>query len=380
MPDNTSLPRKKKKNWLLRFSAVLFTLVLVGTAGYAVHFFDDRADEQLIRSAAKQMPLPNIPKPIVDPATFDPDSPLYENNRLFTENNDAFSEKILQNFQKNVKSTYVSLYDATEDTILYEKNALKKCYPASTTKLLTAIVACRLITDPDDVITVEKEIKLIGEDSSSAGLKKGMKLTFSMLMDAMMLPSGNDAAYTIAVNAARIYKHDPKLSYEEAVAVFVRLMNDAAMQIGAENSHFVNPDGWHDPDHYTTARDLAKITAYAKSVPLIAESCRKHYVECKPVRGDMLYWVNTNLMLNDYYGCYSPYCDGMKTGFTDEAGPCIISSATMDGHTLIAVLMDGKDGYSKYEEANLLFKNGFALYQLKYTTGLPPTSEPATIE
>ena len=365
---------KKKKNLLIKFSAVLCSIAVLGGIGYTVYFIDGQQKERLaIQNAAKEMPMPDIPKPILRMEDYDPDRLIYQNDRTYKMNNSRLTERTYRIMTRNVMADYSVLYDATADEIIFEENSDKKCYPASTTKLLTAIVASKIITAPQMIITVGNEIKMIGEESSSAGLKMGMKLTFETLMDAMMLPSGNDAAYTMAVTSARIYKNDSSIPNKEAVAIFVDLMNDAAGQIGATDSHFANPDGWHDKNHYTTAKDLAKISIYAKSIPIIANSCKTHYAERKLIKGGMMYWVNTNLMLNDYYSCYSQYCDGLKTGYTDEAGSCVIASATMDGHTFIAVVMDGQNGYSKYDDANLMFQRGFMLYDLKYTYGFPKT-------
>ena len=365
---------KKKKFFPVKFSAILCSIAVLGSIGYTFYLIDSSQKERLaIQNAAKEMPMPDIPKPILSLEDYDANRPVYQTERTFNFNNSGMTQKAYRTLTNKVTAGYSVLYDATADEIIFEENSDKKCYPASTTKLLTAIVASKIITDSQMIITVGNEIKMIGEESSSAGLKMGMKLTFETLMDAMMLPSGNDAAYTMAVTSARIYKNDTSIPNKEAVAIFVDLMNDAAVQIGATNSHFANPDGWHDKNHYTTAKDLAKISIYAKSIPIIANSCKTHYAERKLIKGGMMYWVNTNIMLNDYYGYYSPYCDGLKTGYTDEAGSCVIASATMDGHTFIAVVMDGKNGYSKYDDANLMFQSGFKMYELKYTYGFPKT-------
>ena len=107
---------------------------------------------------------------------------------------------------RNIKAGYVVLYDAEKDEILYSKDGEKKIYPASTTKMLTAITAWKVIHDKDYVITVGDEIHLIDPYSSVAGLEEGMQLTLEMMMDAMLMPSGNDAAYVLAVNCGRIYR------------------------------------------------------------------------------------------------------------------------------------------------------------------------------
>ena len=375
------MPEKKSKKFKIVMILLICTAVLfVGTVG-TLYYLDMQKHKQNVKSALKELPVSEIPDLLADTEKLDENKIDFKTDREFTENLTKFSAKAYKNLTKDVKSDYSVLYDMTTDEILFEENADKKCYPASTTKLLTAAVAAKIITDQNMIITVGEEIYMVGAESSRAGLTIGMQLTFSDLMDALMLPSGNDAANVMAVSAARIYKDNPNMPYKEALEVFVELMNDAAEQIGAVNSHFVHPDGWHDENHYTTARDLAKIAAYAKSIPIIAKSCSTHYAERNLVKGGMMYWVNGNLMLNDYYECYSKYCDGLKTGFTDQAGSCIVSSATVEGHTLIAVIMNGYDGYAKYDDANLLFTRGYKLYNLAYKYGATSQSgKPRSIQ
>ena len=285
----------------------------------------------------------------------------------YNNNTKRFADKVKKNLDKTLTSEFIALYDVTADEFIYLKNATKKCYPASTTKILTAITASTIITDPDTVITVGDEINLIGEDSSIAGLEKGMKLTFEMLLDALLLPSGNDAAYTIAVNCGRIYAEDDKLDNKAAVKVFMECVNKVAERIGADQTHYTTPDGWHDDDHCTSAADLAKIADYAKTIPVVSKSFSKPYAEWKLVKGGTLAWYNTNRLIVEDSGNYSPYCDGIKTGFTDQAGTSVVASATMNGHTFIAVVMNGISLYAKYDDCNILFKNAFDLYGYKYT-------------
>ena len=303
-------------------------------------------------------------------------------------------EKKRKVLDKEIGSGYAVLYDATADKLIYSFDGSSKCYPASTTKILTAIVSSKILKK-DYVITVGDEIKLIDWDSSTAGLEVGMKLTYEMMLDALLLPSGNDAAYTLAVTTARVYKNDPKLSNEKAVKVFAELMNKAAKEIGCKGSHFVCPDGIHDDNHYTTAEDLARIAAYARTVPIVMNSCKKSHVEWELIANghendkknskasdddseedtpfdDVEYsnhieWFNSNKLINPESGQYSKYADGMKTGFTDEAGTCLVSSATMNGHTMIAVVMKSESNYNKYRHSNLLFQTGFKTYNLNYT-------------
>ena len=366
----------------------------------------------------------------------------YEPTGEFKVDNSKLTPAVIKSLETDVTAKYIVLYDATSDKIIYQRNGSKKCYPASTTKMLTAIVAAKIIP-PETVITVGDEIEMIESDSSTAYLIKGMKLKFEALMDALLLPSGNDAAYTIAVNAAKMYTGNYDMSNEEAVKIFMELENEAAKEIGCKNTHYVTPDGWHNDNHYTNATDLAKIAAYARTIPLVKNSCGKEEVtwdiikdesdvstqssyessanesstsessitessvtesntessedESKPADEetddenynyddedgeedgeeeesevsipDEIYWYNSNRILQKGSESYSEYCDGMKTGFTDEAGTSVVASATMNGHTFIAVVMFGESLSKKYEDANILFKEGFKLYGLTYKYG-----------
>ncbi|MGN0470212.1 MAG: D-alanyl-D-alanine carboxypeptidase family protein [Acutalibacteraceae bacterium] len=368
-PDTqTSYYKKKKKKLIKKITAVLCVLaVLVGVV-ITVSFYSIPAKDDKAVNAEHSDASELVISAVMPPEPIKPKKPVYSASGEYKINLKKLPSAVKKELDKNVTAEFIVLYDASTDEILYQRNADKKCYPASTTKLLTAIVASSII-DPDTEITVGKEIELIGEDSSTAGLQVGDKLTFEMLMDALMLPSGNDAAYTIAVNAAKIYEDNDKLTDEEAVSIFMDLVNDAAEQIGASKTHFVTPDGWHDDNHYTSAKDLAKIAAYARTVPLVKNSVKKAYAEWKLKSGDTVAWYNSNQLLLGNSGLYSKYVDGMKTGFTDEAGSSVVASATMNGHTLIAVVMNGETLYKKYDDANLLFKAGFDLYSLDYTYG-----------
>ena len=296
------------------------------------------------------------------------EKPVYSNDHEYTENYSRFSSATHAELDACLTTAYVALYDMTADEIIYSKDLNKKIYPASTTKLLTAITASSIIKDPKTVITVGNEIEMCNWESSKAYIEEGMKLTFEMLMDALLLPSGNDAAYTMAVNAAKIYKNDQSLTNEEAVEIFMGLVNDCAKQIGASHTHYVTPDGWHDDDHYTSAYDLAVIGDYAKTVPIVRNSCAKPYVEWELLSGGFISWTNSNKLILENSGFYSKYNDGLKTGFTDEAGTSVVASATMEGHTFIAVAMNGYTLYTKYQDCNTLFRKAFELYDLEFTS------------
>lgn len=373
--DNRSARRKKelyRKQSMLKkiivVSIIMGILAILVASSHCISAENSRNAGKIANAADKSSAIAAITKFSQDSIYPEQDDkPVYETKNKFTVNTKRLSKETIKDLNENISAEFVALYDATADELIYVKNADKKCYPASTTKMLTAIVASQIIKDPDTVITVGDEITLIGEDSSVACLEEGMQLTFEMLLDALLLPSGNDAAYTIAVNCGRIYKDDPNLSNEEAVNVFMELVNDAAEQIGASQTHYITPDGWHDDNHYTSAIDLVKVGAYAKSIPIVAKSCAKPYAEWKLIKGGTLCWYNSNKLIQWDSGLYSEYCDGLKTGFTDQAGTSVVASATIDGHTFIAAVMNAETLYTKYEDCHKMFKYGFELYKLNYT-------------
>ena len=250
------------------------------------------------------------------------------------------------------------LYDATHDRMLFAKDETTRRYPASMTKLLTAAVAlsyCEL----DEVMTVGSEIYLIQPDSSVAYLRRGQQLSLSMLLDALLLPSGNDAAYVIAVNVGRMLAQDETLSDKKAVSVFCRRMTAMAHEIGAENSQFVNPDGYHDPEHYTTAADMLKIAQFSMTFPAICEISARPAMTVSLVSGEDRGWKNSNVLLNKNSPYYYPGAIGLKTGYTDEAGSCVAAVAQRKENTLIAIVMGSASSGQRWRDTIRLFNYGF---------------------
>lgn len=256
------------------------------------------------------------------------------------------------------------LLDKNTGRILLAENENEKMYPASLTKLLTALVAVEYIK-PDEIILVGNEINNVPWDSSIAGNKVGESILFENLLRGLLIPSGNDSATVIAMNVARRYKNNEDISYDEAMKVFADLMNEKAKELGATNSHFVTAHGYHDDNHYTTAYDISLIAMEALKNDLIAEICSEKYFEGNGAGDkrtvDMVTvdyaWDNTNLLLggrlstSDYY---YKYATGVKTGSTTEAGNCLISSAVNDDESLIAVIMNAESPNNWYDSKKLL--------------------------
>lgn len=262
-------------------------------------------------------------------------------------------------------SEYVVLYDVTNERVLFAKNPEDKCYPASTTKIMTSCVALEY-TPSDYIFTSGEEQKYVNEGSSLAYFNEGRKADLRMTIEALMLPSGNDAAYVTAANVGRIIGGED-LTTDEALKCFIDKMNERAWDAGAVNTHFANPDGWHDDDHYTTALDLVKLTMYSKKFPMIAEVGKETYVERFYETGEETAWKNSNGLIREASGYYYKYATGLKTGMTDKAGYCVVATAEKDGNELICVAMNASTLADRWSDVHALFKAGFDLIEKEKT-------------
>lgn len=241
-------------------------------------------------------------------------------------------------FETASKSIYLENIDT--GTVVFSKDAHARRYPASTTKIMTYIVTADHVTDlKNTYVTVKGSIihMLDGTGSSMADLREDEKLSVYQLLNCMMIPSGNDAALVLAdfVGGGDIDR-------------FVEMMNDKAKELECEDTHFVNPNGLHDDNHYTTVSDMAKITKYALTLPEFVEITNTVTYEIEEDRNV----YTTNKMLNrwsegDYY---YEYAVGIKTGFTDEAGYCLVSTAQKGGFTYLCVAYGAPDLDEKGEE------------------------------
>jgi len=217
-----------------------------------------------------------------------------------------------QDLNINARSAIVMDFDSGR--VLYEKNAYQKRPMASTTKVMTAIVALEK-GNLDDIVTVSKKAASI--NGSLMHLRAGEKLTLRELMYGLLLCSGNDAAIAIAEHIGG------------SVENFCEMMNDKAKEIGALNTNFTTPHGLDETGHYSTAYDMALITRYALRIPVFNE-----IVKTTSIQIGNRYLQNTNEMLTSY-----PGADGVKTGYTGKAGRCLITSATRDGRRFISVVL-----------------------------------------
>ena len=249
------------------------------------------------------------------------------------------------------------LIDAKTGRVLYEKDSDVQWYPASTTKIMTAIL-CIEKGNLDDVVTIGKNPPLIERGSSQIYLIPGEQLTLEQLLYAMMLESANDAAVAIAEHISG--------SVEE----FAKLMNKRAKELGALNTNFVNPNGLHDDNHVTTAKDMALIAKHAMTLPKFREvvSTVNYTIPETNKQPERNYITNGNKLIWKQNKTYSyEHAIGIKTGYTTKAKHNLVAGALKDGMELISVVMNvsNTDTTNMYTDTIALFEYGFKNFSSK---------------
>ncbi|MFY9988662.1 MAG: D-alanyl-D-alanine carboxypeptidase family protein [Chthoniobacterales bacterium] len=212
-----------------------------------------------------------------------------------------------------------AVVDSYSGEFLYTKNADAKEYPASSTKILTALIVIEA-GNLDQVVTVAPEDTKV--EPSSLDLKPGQQFTRRQLLFGMLLKSANDVAMCLARDNAG------------SVPAFAEKMNLRAAELGATSSHFVNPHGLHDPNHYTTAHDLVLIARAAMQQPLFRQIVSTIYYTWRTPNGEVDQLRNHNRLLRHFAGC-----NGLKTGYTRAAQQVLVSSALRGGHEVVAVVL-----------------------------------------
>ena len=243
--------------------------------------------------------------------------------------------------QYSANSVAVACYDLREGRYLYEKNTQSRISPASLAKIVTACVALKYM-DPAAVCTVGDEIDLIGENSSTCEIRSGQRMTLYDLLCGMLLVSGNDAAYTVAVNVARAVSGSPMTTYE-ALNYFVGLMNGFCVEAGLTDSRFANPDGWDDPNEYMSLRDIITAAKLAMQLDVFREIVCMTGYHTTVVSGETVSWTNINQMMNVDSPFYLEGIYGIKTGTTGNAGKCIIACYQDSERTLLIASMGNSD-------------------------------------
>lgn len=264
--------------------------------------------------------------------------------------------RICHELAQTMDARQVLVFDTNTDKILYTKSVENgKVFPASITKLFSTYVALQYL-DPNTIVTAGDELDLVHEGSSVAYVSKGHQLRVKMLVEGMMLPSGNDAAMVLAAAAGRAIAGDETLSGADAVAVFVDEMNAQADALGFEKTHFSNPDGWHTGSHYTSLNDLARIAKLALENDTIRRYMRLAEDDTHFLTGQQVLWENTNLLLVQDSGFYRSDAVGMKTGFTRPAGYSLMSAFAFEEGEIIIGLFGYTDKTARFNDAIQMVK------------------------
>ncbi len=267
-----------------------------------------------------------------------------------------------------LQSDAVILIEEETGRVLFEKNSNKKIYPASLTKILTALIAIEYL-DPNEVITVGNEVYAVPLDASKAGHNPGDEITLKDLLISLLLPSGNDSAFVIACQVSKKATGNANLDVNGCIAHFAGMMNEKAKEFGLSDTHFVNPHGYHDENHYSTAHDIAQLTREALKNPLFKEIVKMPSAEIGTAgnpKEQKLTFKNRNLLLDSKNSeTFYSYATGVKTGFTNEAGQCLVASAEKDGMSLIAVVLNNPTSVGRFKEAKTLLEYGFQNYNFQ---------------
>nr|WP_255575793.1 D-alanyl-D-alanine carboxypeptidase family protein [Caproiciproducens faecalis] len=244
----------------------------------------------------------------------------------------SFPVSVWADGQPQVSAKSAVLMNADDGQILYAKNENDKRPMASTTKIMTALITLETAAVDNKIVTITDN--MVRVEGSSMGLKPGNKLSLKSLAEGMLVVSGNDAANSAAI------------AISGSLDAFASLMNQRAQQLNMTDTHFVTPSGLDNADHYTTAKDLAKLAKAAMQNPDFAAIASKKSVSVEYVNPvQTIRFTNHNKLLTLYDGCI-----GVKTGFTKKSGRCLVSSAERNGIYLVAVTLDAPDDWNDHQK------------------------------
>lgn len=283
----------------------------------------------------------------------------------------------------NVPSTYSPaclLMDQNSGKILYSKNANTKMYPASTTKIMTAILTLENYKLTDTATASHNAIYSIPSGYSIASIREGETLTIEQLLNVLLIPSANDAAVVLAEHIGG------------SVENFANMMNEKAVALGCKNTHFINPNGIHSEDHYSTAYDLALMGKYAMTFPDFRRIVSKTYYALPATEvynaNDRLFNTTNELIRKNAStptkNYYYEYATGAKTGYTDAAKNCIVATATKGDVSLLAVVLHDSltDGglSQRALDCKALFEYGFNNYSEKVLFSKDSVAQTITVK
>ena len=252
--------------------------------------------------------------------------PLVRASELDSFEPSKYPKNIFAEVAPSISAQSAMVLDLESGVTLFELNPNERLYPASITKLMTALVALDYY-QPNQILTVKSLAPVVYE--SDMGLKIGDQVTLQNLLYGLLVPSGNDAAYTIGYN------------YLGGIENFIYAMNQKAKNLHMENTHFENPSGFDSSGHYTTSKDLGFLARVVLKNDLINRIIATYGITLTDITGKKVYTLkNVNQFLGYLYGA-----DGVKTGFTDLAGQCLVSSVSRNGHRVVAVVLKSQDRF-----------------------------------
>ena len=269
-----------------------------------------------------------------------------------------------------IQATAAIVIETTTGRVLFGHNEHERRYPASMSKMITALVVLDYFL-PDEVIIIGPEINNMPTNYTTSIHVEGESMTVRMLLKALMIRSGNETGRVLALNVIRRAENNPDISYEEAKPLFSALLNERAIELGAANTNFDNPYGLHSVEHFTTAYDLALIARAYMEVPLLAEIAGMHSFEGDGLEGRYIpdaiiseySWINSNQTLPEAsFG--HPYMTGIKTGFTTPAGECLAGAAYFNGLSLISIVFDSESP-GRWIDTRRLMDYGFTNFAFR---------------
>lgn len=251
----------------------------------------------------------------------------------------------------SIEAGAACLFSIDDDLILYEKNGTERVTPASTTKLMTALTVLRYCS-LDETMTAGEEINLISEGASTASLKVGTSGKVETFLGAMLVPSGNDAAYALANYTGHKILGNSEASTADAIEAFMGAVGDLAEELNLEDSNFETPDGDQSDNQYTTARDMVRIARACLEDETIMRLCGAGTYRALFDNMDVTY-RNTNMLVQPSDENYYEGATGLKTGSYNDV-KCLVASAELGGKRYVAAVMEDGDS-GRYTDAKTLF-------------------------
>ena len=255
-------------------------------------------------------------------------------------------------YKIGIRSPQGFVYDVNNGVLVFTKGEDKVVYPGSTAKLITALFALSVLP-ADRVVEAGDELDLVKPGSSIAYIKKGHRLTVEMLIEGMLIPSGNDAAYVLAAEVGRALA-DTECSAEEAISAFISGVNSYTREIGLCGTYITVPDGYASEEQYTTTEDMAIVARLACENGIISKYAAMPTDSVVYASGHTNTWVNTNLLLNKESEHYSGYATGLKTGSINGEYSLVFTFEFEDGREYIAGVFGADSKNIRFEDANLI--------------------------